>query len=337
MVEIEPPAGCSHVLDVGRHQSLRRGNASGEEVAVVHGVVRQRQAVEADAGHPIADVRGGLDRHHGRRAPLSSAFRRGSSGFRIADGEGTFQSPGERNEPSRLRGDITGVVALERLSLQRREKPSDPQRVIAVGVEGDEVLTRRDVPGADVGDDRLRCATGFMLLSIATSATLRLPCRLGGPLAATSSISCSALDQSGFSGTAASCAPQRRPQSVMSTDWATRSRPDLPIGPGRPGRSPRCRTLDTAFRTSAGRPPSTARWRASSWVLSQRLPDCRSVDDGDAAAGPLRLTRDDRRDLDHGIAHTAHANHPRNYTAPVPQRGEPSSEVGSNSAPVEPV
>jgi hypothetical protein len=72
-------------------------------------------------------------------------------------------------------------------------------------------------------------------------------------------------------------------------------------------------------------------------VLSQLGDQIRQPSQAPVQAVVLRLTRDDRRDLDHGIAHTAHANHPRNYPAPVPQRGEPSSEVGSNSAPFEPV
>jgi hypothetical protein len=52
-------------------------------------------------------------------------------------------------------------------------------------------------------------------------------------------------------------------------------------------------------------------------VLGQLGDQIRQPSQPPVQAVLLRLTRDDRRGLDHGIAHTAHANHPRNYTAPV--------------------
>ena len=92
--------------------------------------------------------------------------------------------PARTNARSRHRRDITRAPTLDRLGEHRGEIATDTPRV-AVAVEGDKVLGRRDLPGAYVGDDRLRCPSGFIIaLDCHVGDVTALVCRLGGPLGA---------------------------------------------------------------------------------------------------------------------------------------------------------
>lgn len=106
---------------------------------------------------------GRLDRRHRGRASLCTAFRLGSSGFRIEDLKRIVEVPRERDDPSRHRRNIARAPTCDCLAQRRHQVAADAPHVVRVGVERDEVLGRRDLPGADIRDDRLGCAPGFIV------------------------------------------------------------------------------------------------------------------------------------------------------------------------------
>ena len=103
------------MLDVERHQPFRVGDTGRQEVAVRADIVRQRDAVQADAGHALGDVGGGSDCVLGGGAAFGVALRLGDDivGLaRLAD----FVVDGDAgDQPQRLGRGVPGLESRNRV------------------------------------------------------------------------------------------------------------------------------------------------------------------------------------------------------------------------------